>query len=245
MDRRVALPLVAEAIGTFLFVFIGCAVIVTNQYVADNGMGGAAGLLGIALAHGITLAVVVTTFAAVSGGHINPAVTIGIWVSGGMKAVTAVAYIVAQLIGAAAAAVLVRITFPESAWSPSNIGLPRLGPGIDPTVGIILEIVMTSLLVAAVFGTAVDHRAPGMGGLFIGIAIIGDILVGGPVTGAAMNVARWFGPALASGTWNDAYVWIVGPIVGGLIVGLSYRFLFAPGAIVAGTDEVAARNPAA
>jgi aquaporin Z len=241
MDRRVALPIVAEAIGTFLFVFIGCAVVVTSQYMANNNLGGSAGLLGVALAHGITLAVVVTTFAAVSGGHINPAVTVGIWVSGGMKAVTALAYIVAQLIGAAAAAALVRITFPESAWSPSNIGVPALGPGIDPTVAIILEIVMTSLLVAAVFGTAVDHRAPGMGGLFIGIAIIGDILVGGPVTGAAMNVARWFGPAVASGHFDDAYVWIVGPLVGGIIIGLSYRFFFAPGEVVSGADEAAAK----
>ncbi len=245
MDRRVAVPLVGEAIGTFLFVFIGCAVIVAGQYMADNNLGGAPGLLGIALAHGITLAVVVTTFAAVSGGHINPAVTVGIWASGGMKAVTAVAYIVAQLIGAAAAAALVRITFPESAWSPSHIGVPALGPGIDPTVGIILEVVMTTLLVAAVFGTAVDHRAPGMGGLFIGLAIVGDILVGGPLTGAAMNVARWFGPAVASGTWDNAYVWIVGPVVGGLIVGLAYRFFFAPTEVVSGTDQVTHKATAA
>jgi MIP family channel proteins len=240
MDRKIAVPLVGEAIGTFLFVFIGCGVVVVGDYMSQNQLGGSAGLLGVALAHGITLAVVVTAFAAISGGHINPAVTVGIWVSGGISAIMAGGYIVAQLIGGAAGAVLIRITFPETAWAPSNIGKPALGPGIDPTVGIILEIVMTAILVTAVLHTAVDPRAPKLGGLLVGLAIVGDILVGGPLTGAAMNVARWFGPAVASGDWTDAYVWIVGPVVGGIIVGLLYRFVFSPTAGGAGTEATAA-----
>lgn len=86
---------------------------------------------------------------------------------------------------------------------------------------------MTMLLVGAVFLTAVDPRAVKLGGLLIGLSIVGDILIGGPVTGAAMNPARWFGPA-ASGDFTDAYVWIIGPVVGGIIVALLYRFVFAP-----------------
>ena len=100
--------------------------------------------------------------------------------------------------------------------------------GIDPTIGVVLEVVMTMLLVGAVFLTAVDARAAKLGGVLIGLSIVGDILVGGPVTGAAMNPARWFGPAAASGDFTDAHVWIVGPVLGGIIIGLLYRFVLAP-----------------
>jgi aquaporin Z len=168
-------------------------------------------------------------FAAVSGGHINPAVTVALWVNGSIETVKAGLYIVAQLIGAFLGALLIRVTFGDNAWQVAGYGKPSMMVGIAPSIGIVLEGVMTMLLVGAVFLTAVDPRAMKLGGLLIGLSIVGDILVGGPVTGAAMNPARWFGPAAASGDFTDAYVWIIGPLVGGIIVALLYRFVFAPG----------------
>jgi aquaporin TIP len=224
MDRKLAAALVAEGFGTFLFVFIGVGCIVLGGLT-----GTPSDLIGVALAHGITLAVVVTMFAAVSGGHINPAVTVALWVNGSIETVKAGLYIVAQLIGAYLGAVLIHLTFGDNAWQVAGYGKPSMMSGIQPSTGLILEGVMTMLLVGAVFLTAVDPRAMKLGGLLIGLSIVGDILVGGPVTGAAMNPARWFGPAAASGDFTDAYVWIIGPVVGGFIVALLYRFVFAPG----------------
>jgi MIP family channel proteins len=223
MDRQLTRAVLAEGIGTFLFVLIGVGCIVLG------GLTGAPSpLLDVALAHGITLAVVVTAFAAISGGHINPAVTVGLWVNGTIGAAKAASYIVAQLIGAFLGAVVIRATFGEEAWQTTGYGKPTMMAGIDPTIGLILEAIMTTLLVVAVFLTAVDPRAAKLGGLLIGLAIVGDILVIGPVTGAAMNPARWFGPAAASGDFTDAYVWTVGPVLGAIVVALLYRFLLAP-----------------
>lgn len=232
MDRKGLAPLVGEAFGTFLFVFVGI-----GSIVLGGVLGSPSDLVGVALAHGITLAVVVTAFAAVSGGHINPAVTIAIWVSGGIEAGRAALYIAAQLVGAALAGILVRTVYPEAAWSAAGLGKPSLGAGIDPITGFLLEIVMTMVLLAAVFGTAVDPRAPRLGGLLIGLSIVGDILVGGPLTGAAMNPARWFGPAVAAGDLGDFWVWTVGPIAGAAIVALLYRWLFAPNEVLISAEE--------
>lgn len=223
MDRQLTRAVLGEGIGTFLFVLIGVGCIVLG------GLTGAPSpLLDVALAHGITLAVVVTAFAVISGGHINPAVTVGLWVNGSIGALKAVLYIVAQLIGAFLGAVVIRATFGEEAWQATGYGKPTMMAGIDPTIGLILEAFMTTLLVVAVFLTAVDPRAAKLGGLLIGLAIVGDILVIGPVTGAAMNPARWFGPAAASGDFTDGYVWTVGPVLGAIVVALLYRFVFAP-----------------
>jgi aquaporin TIP len=223
MDRKLTAAVVGEGFGTFLFVFIGVGCIVLGGLT-----GTPSNLIGVALAHGITLAVVVTMFAAISGGHINPAVTVALWLNGSIDAVKGALYIVAQLIGAFLGAVLIRLTFGDNAWQVAGYGKPSMMAGIDPNIGLVLEGVMTMLLVGAVFLTAVDPRAAKLGGLLIGLSIVGDILVGGPVTGAAMNPARWFGPAAASGDFTDAYVWIIGPVVGGMIVALLYRFVFAP-----------------
>jgi aquaporin TIP len=223
MDRQLTRAVLAEGIGTFLFVFIGVGCIVLG------GLTGAASpLIDVAFAHGITLAVVVTAFAVVSGGHINPAVTVGLWVNGSIGAARAGLYIVAQLIGAFLGAIVIRATFGEEAWQTTGYGKPTMMTGIDPTIGLGLELVATTLLVAAVFFTAVDPRAAKLGGLLIGLSIIGDILVIGPVTGAAMNPARWFGPAAASGDFSDFYVWTVGPVLGAIVIALLYRFFFAP-----------------
>lgn len=231
MERKDLAALVGEGFGTFLFFFVGCGSVVLVDYQAHAG-GSAAGLLGIALAHGIVLAVVASALMSISGGHVNPAVTFGVWLAGKIGSRMAVLYVVAQLIGAVLAGLAVRLAFPESAWSPSHIGLPALGPGIDPTMGIVVEAIMTALLILAVFGTAVDPRAPKVGGLFIGLSIAADILAGGPLTGAAMNPARWFGPAVASGVFDNWFVWIAGPLLGAAVVAALYRYLFSPEAQV-------------
>jgi len=215
--RGSAPALVAEAIGTFLFFFIaaGAALVVTGDP--------AAALLVVAFAHGVVLAVLVSSLGAVSGGHFNPAVTLGLLVASKIDAAKGLAYIAAQLIGAAAAGYALAYFF-------GDVGpaVPALGQGVDIVQGIALEAIMTTVLLLAVFGTAVDRRGPKIGGLAIGLAVTVDILLGGTLTGAAMNPARWFGPALAAGAFDNWYVWWIGPFLGAVVVALLYRYLFAP-----------------
>lgn len=241
MKRETWPALLAEAGGTFLFFFVGAGSVVIQDYGRLNG-GATDGVLGVALAHGLVLAVLVSALGAISGAHFNPAVTFGVWLAGRIPAVLAVAYVLAQLLGGLLAGLCLRALLPTEAWMPSNIGTPALGPGIGPLQGIVIEAILTVVLLLAVFGTAVDPRGPKVGGLAIGLAVAADILVGGPLTGAAMNPARWFGPALASGALRDAVVWIMGPLLGAAVAALAYRALL-PGADVARTPGEPAPDP--
>lgn len=213
--------LAAEAVGTFLFVFVGAGSIVLGTHTGD----GAGGLVGVAVAHGLALAVVVSAFGYISGGHINPAVTMALWVAGRIDAVSSAAYVVAQLAGAAVAAFALRLVLPESSWAPTHIGGAAVGEGITIGGAIGIEAILTALLLVAVLGTAVDGRAPKLGGMAIGLSVTAGVLMGGPLTGAALNPARWFGPAVAAGAWDDWYVWIVGPLIGAILVALAWRYL--------------------
>ena len=159
----------------------------------------------------------------VSGAHFNPAVSFAVWLAGQMPGRTAGLYMVSQLIGGLLAALALRTIFPTSL-----LGLPRLGTGIDPLVGTGIEAILTVVLVIAVFGTAIDPRGPKIGGLFIGLAVAADILMGGLLTGAAMNPARGFAPAAVDGIWDNSYVWILGPLIGAGIAALFYRFFLLP-----------------
>ena len=226
MDRKLRAALIAEGVGTFLFFVVGAGSIVLVDYAPPGP-----GLLGIALAHGLILMVMVSSLGAVSGGHFNPAVTFGLWIAGKIDAVKGGLYVVAQLIGAVLAGLTLRAVFPEAAWTPSHIGTPGLAADVSIGTGIGLEAILTVVLLLAVFGTAVDQRGPKIGGIAIGLAIAADILVGGPVTGAAMNPARWFGPAVASGFLDNAVVWIVGPLLGAAVAALLYRFVFSAEAV--------------
>ena len=225
MERGAVPALVAEAFGTFLFFSVGAGAVV----VAATAEGGGGGLVGVALAHGLVLAVLVSALAAVSGGHFNPAVTFGVWIAGRIQTTLALGYVAAQLVGALAAGLFLRAIFDPSV-DPTGLGTPALGPDIGPPTGILVEAVLTLVLLTAVFGTAVDPRAPRLGGFAIGLAVAADILFGGPLTGAAMNPARWFGPAVVAGRLADWYVWWVGPLLGAAIVGLLYRSVFLPAA---------------
>ena len=215
--------LVAEFIGTFTLIFAGVGAI------AHLGGGDkSAALVGIAMAHGLAIAVMVSALGSISGGHFNPAVTFGLLIGGKIKPCQTAAYWAAQLAGAAVAAYLMGCILGTPAVSG---GTPDLGKGVTMGTGILIEAVMTFFLVLVVYGTAVDGRAPKVGGLFIGITILVDILLGGPVSGAAMNPARAFGPALASGHWANHMVYWVGPLIGGGLAGLIYgRFLIQPDA---------------
>jgi MIP family channel proteins len=223
MDRSLRNALLAEFLGTFLFVIIGAGAVVTTTYQGASN----AGLVGVALAHALALGVLVSAFGAISGGHLNPAVTIGLLTAGRIKAVPAGLYIVVQLVAALLAGLFLRFVFPESIWQPTHLGMPGLGADITPTLGIAIEFVLTMVLVIVVFGTAVDGRAPKLGGLAIGFALGASILFAGPLTSSMLNPARWFGPAIAAGYLDDWYVWIVGPVLAGLVVGALWRFVLA------------------
>jgi aquaporin TIP len=211
---------VAEFVSTFALIFIGAGAVIAVGLGLD--------LTGVALAHGLVLAIMVSVTAHVSGGHVNPAVTIGLWVAGKVPGGRAVVYIVAQLLGAVAAAFLLKYVVPTGLFDAAGGGTPALATEIAVGKGILIEAVTTFFLVFAVFGTAVDPRGPfsKTAGLTIGLVIAFDIMAFGPYTGAAMNPARWFGPALADGAWSDWFVWIVGPVAGGIIAAVLYSTVF-------------------
>ena len=219
-------PAVAEFIGTFALCFIGAGAICTNAWTH-----GAVGLLGIAIAHGTVLAVMISALGHISGGHFNPAVTIGVLVANKMERRQAIVHILAQLAGAAAAGYLLASIFPESVWQSVHLGTPGLGDGVSVVQGTLLEMVLTFFLVLTVFGTAVDPNGSGnaIAGFGIGTVLTFDILVGGPLTGASMNPARTFGPALASGFWDHHIVYWIGPILGGILAAFLYTGTFLAG----------------
>jgi MIP family channel proteins len=152
-------------------------------------------------------------------------VTIGFLVTRRIKAELAVLYILAQLVGGTLSGLALRAVFAEKTWQVTHIGSPALTPGVSYGSGLLLEGILTFFLLLAVFGTAVDNRAPKVGGFAIGLTIMVDIFVGGPVTGAAMNPARAFGPELASGYWQDWWVYWIGPIIGGALAALLYEHI--------------------
>jgi len=211
--------LVVEFIGTFTLIFIGAGSIVATQ---------GTNLVAIALAHGIAIAVMVSAFGHVSGGLYNPALTVGLWVTRRMNTPDTVAFIVAQLAGATFAALCLLVLFPEQSRDVTDLGTPILG-GVTFVQGVGIELILTFFLMAVVFGTAVDKRGPKVGGLFIGLVITMDIAAGGPLTGASMNPARTFGPALISGTWDDHLVYWIGPIIGAVLAALVYHYVVLDG----------------
>jgi aquaporin Z len=210
--------LTAEALGTFALIFIGCgAVIVAGLPSAGFG------LLGIALAHALVLGVMVTATMNISGGHINPAVTVGMMLIRRISARDAAAYIVAQLAGAVLGAYTLKLVIPGGIRALSTMGTPALSNAMTLTSAIGLEAVLTFFLMSAVMGTAVAEEAPKVGGFGIGLVLMFDILVGGPLTGAAMNPARAFAPALVSGTWYAQLVWWIGPIIGAVVAAVLWE----------------------
>jgi MIP family channel proteins len=210
----------AEFVGIFALVFVGGAALINAQ-----SRGSGAGLLEVALAHGLVLAVMVTATMRISG-HFNPAVTLGFLITRRIEPVMGGVYIVAQLLGAMLAAYALRALFPEADAMAARLGGQAVASTITGGQAIGLEALATFFLVFTVFGTAVDPNAPRVGGLAIGLTVAADILAIGPLTGASMNPARSFGPAVASGIFEGQVVYWTGPIVGGLAAALLYDTLF-------------------
>ncbi len=181
---------VAEFVATFALIFVGAGAVILSTGT------GQLDLVGVALAHGLVLAIMVSVTGHISGGLVNPAVTIALWTAGKISTQRGAVLIVAQLLGAVVGALLVRYAVGGDLFDAGGAGAPALGPGVAVGRGIVIEAILTFFLVFAVFGTAVDDRGPWnkTAGFTIGLVIAFDILAFGPFTGAAMNPARWFGP---------------------------------------------------
>ena len=213
----------AESLGTFALIFIGVGSVASKYYPDANY-----GIFGIAMAHAIVLSVMITATMAISGGHLNPAVTVGLLVARRTDGRTAAAYIVAQLAGAVLGALAIKLLYPIGITRPIALGTPSIANNIQLGQAIALEAILTFFLVSAVFGTCVNSEAPKVGGFAVGLVLLFDIIVGGPLTGAAMNPARAFGPALVAGQWVAHGVYWVGPLLGGIVAGLLWEHVLLP-----------------
>ncbi len=216
--------LVAEAVGTFALVFIGVAVVVVSGGFPDSG----SGLLGVALATATVYAVMVSATIGISGGHLNPAVTIAMLVTRRIEPLAAIGYIVAQIAAGVLAAALVQALLPSGMVREALAGAPIIADVVSLNQAIAIEAVLTFFLVSAVFGTAVSPEGPPIGGFGIGLVLLFDMLVGAPLTGGVVNPARAFGPALVGGQWVGHIVWWVGPIAGAILAALLWEHVLLP-----------------
>ena len=220
LSRRLA----AELLGTFIFVIVGAGSALGAASLSSPNAGTL--LLIAALANGLGLAMAVSLTMKTSGGVLNPAVAVGFWVGGKLKARDAVLYVVVELVGAIGAGTALVLSFPSALGTSVDWGAPTLSSMLNASQGIAIEALLTFVLVMAIYGTAVDARAPQIGGLGIGLAVLADVLVGGNLTGAAMNPARAFGPMLAGGFYPGYwYVYLIGPLIGAVIASLLYSRL--------------------
>jgi MIP family channel proteins len=222
MYSRLSTSLVAEFIGTFALIFIGAGSVALSSH-----------LVGIALAHGLVIVGFAYSYGHISGTHINPAVTLGVWVAGKIDAARAAAYIVVQIVGGILGALALRWVLGGTA---TGLGATRLAQNLDlhgtpytvtPGVGLFVEAILTFFLVNAVMNAGISGKATIPGGLAIGFTLIFCILMGGPLTGASLNPARTLGPAVATGNFDDLWVYLLGPAAGALAAGLLYKGFFA------------------
>jgi len=221
---------IAEMIGAFALVFVGA-----GSVVATSGQAFDAGTAFVArgLAVGAVIMAMASALAHVSGGQITPAVTVGLLAAGKIRATLAAAILAFQLAGSVLAGLFLLAIYPSAL---GNLGTPRLGPGLDDgstmstVLGVVIEFVLAFFLVFVVFATAVDPRgsAKQVSGLPIGLAAAMCWFVGGNLTGAAISPGRWLGPAVATWNFGEWYVYTVGPLVGGVIAGVLYAFVFLP-----------------
>lgn len=233
MDESIFRRGIAELVGTFTLVVIG------------GGAGVAAGndLVAVALANGLAIGIMVSNLGHISGGHFNPAVTLGFVVTRRITLPLAGAYWLAQLVGAVLGALLLRLLF----RMPDVVAAVPQVSRVGAARGLVIEIVLTFFLVGTVFATAVDPRGAfkSVAGLTIGLIITIDVLMGGPFTGAAMNPARAFGPQLVANVWADGWIYYVGPAIGGVVAALGYdRLYLRPlGPSVVGMPESGVAEP--
>jgi aquaporin NIP len=206
----------AEALATFALVFAGCGAIVANAEYD-----GTLGSVGVGLVFGLVIMVMVYATGHLSGAHINPAVTVAFTLSRHFPARDAVAYVAAQLAGALAGAMLLLAVWPDQ---PADLGatVPSVGTGS----ALVYELVLTAVLMFVIMAVATDTRAVGAAAaIAIGGTVGLDALFGGPVTGASMNPARSFGPALAAGQWTDFWIYVLAPVAGAVLGALAYQLV--------------------
>src|ERR1700739_513336 len=246
MSDRLAPKLLAEFIGTFSFVFIGAG----TAAVVGDGMG-LLGIVAIALAHGLAITAFVAAYGSVSGGHMNPAVTVGVLAAGAIDVVTAVGYVLSQLVGGIAGALLLRSVLGGTA---TGLGTPALAHDlvlcgmsltITPASGFVIEAVLAFFLVTVVLSTAVAGRAGNLAPLAIGITLTFNIVMGGVLTGAPFNPARALGPMVATGKFDDAWLYVLAPMVGAIVAAIVHTGLgrLAQEGLAAGQGR-AAQTPA-
>ena len=217
--------LFAEFLGAFAVVFFGVGAVCADRFLQTSG---GIGLLGVALASGLAMAIMVSALGHISGGHFNPAITIGFWVTKRIGTLDAFLYWAAQILGGIAAAFLLRSIIPEETWRAVALGTPSLLRDFPVLSAMVLEGVVSFFLVVVFFATAVDDRGSfrAIAGFGIGLTMTLGALVIGPFTGAAMNPARAFGPAVASHHWANQGVYWIGPLAGGFLAGLLYNSLY-------------------
>jgi MIP family channel proteins len=212
----------AEFIGTFALVFVGGGAIITSPMLQVQ-----AAVVNIALAHGIILAILVTATMRISG-HFNPAVTAGFLATRRIEPMMAVVYWIAQFTGAIVAAYALKGLYPANVVEMTHLGGQSISADISLIQAIVLEAIATFFLTFVIFGTAVDPRAPKVGGFAIGLAVTAGILSIGPLTGGSMNPARSFGPAVVTGIFQGQAAYWIGPIVGSVVAALLYDKLLMP-----------------
>jgi MIP family channel proteins len=246
MSNRIALKLLAEFIGTFAFVFIGAGA----AAVVGKGVG-LPGITAVAFAHGLAIMAFAFAYGPVSGGHMNPAVTIGVLAAGAMRVGEAIGYIISQLIGGIAGALLLRAVLGGTA---TGLGMPALAHGlalgattvtITPEAGFMIEALLAFFLVTVVLSTAVAGRASNLAPLAIGMTLTFNIVMGGALTGAPFNPARALGPMVATGKFDDAWLYVLAPIVGAIVAAIVHTGLgrLAQEGLAAGQGR-AAQTPA-
>ncbi|XAR70860.1 hypothetical protein NMG60_11027893 [Bertholletia excelsa] len=213
--------LIVEFICTFLFVFAGVGAAMTADKLGGSAL---TGLFFVAMAHALVVAVMISAGFRISGGHLNPAVTIGLCFGGHITVVRSILYWIDQCLASAAACALLK-------YLTGGLVTPvhTLASGVDYLQGIIMEIVLTFSLLFTVYATIVDPKKgflDGLGPLLTGLVVGANIMAGGAFSGASMNPARSFGPALVSGNWTDHWVYWVGPLIGGGLAGVIYENFF-------------------
>jgi MIP family channel proteins len=240
MTHRLAPKLLAEFIGTFSFVFIGAGA----AAVVGDGVG-LPGITAIALAHGLAIMAFAYAYGPVSGGHMNPAVTVGVLAAGAMNAIEATGYVLSQLVGGIAGAFLLRTVLGGVATglgTPAlahNLALGGISLSLTPVAGFMIEAVLAFFLVTVVLSTAVAGRAGNLAPLAIGMTLTFNILMGGALTGAPFNPARALGPMVAAGKFDDVWLYMLAPIVGAILAAAVHTAL---GFIA--RDEMSARAAA-
>ena len=216
----------AEFVGTFALVFVAAGSVCADFYLRQSG-GQGLGLLGISIAFGIVVIAVIYATSYVSGSHVNPAVTVSFWISKRMEPNIAIMYIVSQIAGASLAGLALKTLFPDAAKTV-YLGTCVLAPGVSMARGVLMEFIISFLLIFTIYGTLVDKRASaGFAGVAVGLVVLFGAMIGGTISGGAMNPARVFGPAVASGQFTHHFVWWLGPILGGIAAGFVYDKLFA------------------